>query len=51
MTCHLRAQEEQLEPFRRASKARKESKDSFRSAFGDLEFRSEADLDDAVKVT
>ena len=46
----LWAQEEQLEPFRRASKARRETKDSFRTAFGDLEFRSEKDLDDAVKV-
>jgi hypothetical protein len=43
-------QERDLAPFRQASRARRESKDSFRAEFGDLEFRSTAELDEAVRV-
>ena len=43
-------QEHELAPYRAATRARKESKDSFRAEFGDLEFRSERELDDAIKA-
>ena len=49
-SCAWLLQEQELAPYRAATRARKESKDSFRAEFGDLEFRSERELDDAIKA-